>query len=59
MIVEALQDGERSVGEIMDAILYLGSGPDEMLNESPEALNDAVYQAELKRRRGILEQLRR
>jgi len=50
---------DRPVGEIMDAILYLGSGPDEMLNESPEALNDAAYQAELKRRRGILEQLRR
>lgn len=50
---------DRPVGEIMDAILYLGSGPDEMLNEAPEALNDAVYQAELKRRRGILEQLRR
>jgi hypothetical protein len=50
---------DRPVGEVMDAILYLGSGPDEMLNEAPEALNDAVYQAELKRRRGILEQLRR
>jgi hypothetical protein len=50
---------DRPVGEVMDAILYLGSGPDEMLNESPEALNDAAYQAELKRRRGILEQLRR
>lgn len=50
---------DRPVGEIMNAILYLGSGPDEMLNESPEALNDAAYQAELKRRRGILEQLRR
>ena len=47
---------DRPVGEIMDAILYLGSGPDEMLNESPEALNDAAYQNELKRRRDILSQ---
>lgn len=47
---------DKPAREIMDAILYLGSGPDETIPEAPEALNDAAYQNELKRRRDILSQ---
>jgi hypothetical protein len=47
---------DKPAREIMDAILYLGSGPDETIPEAPEALNDAAYQNELKRRRNVLSQ---
>jgi hypothetical protein len=44
---------DKPVREIMDAILYLGSGPDETVNEAQEALDDADSRTELKRRRNV------
>ena len=41
------------VGDLMDAILYLGSGADEVVRPRADVVNDTAYQAELKRRRAL------
>jgi len=51
--------GGEPVGTMMDAILFLGPGPDERLEIEPEVLNDAAYQDELRRRNEVLMSLRR
>jgi hypothetical protein len=42
------------VGEIMQAILFFGSAPDETVEPGPEVINDAAYQNEVKRRSDIV-----
>lgn len=50
--------GGEPVGSMMDAILFLGPGPDERLEIEPEVLNDAAYQDELRRRNEVMRSLR-
>ena len=45
--------GDAPVGDLMDAILYLGTGADEIVPATADVMNDTVYQNELKRRRDL------
>jgi hypothetical protein len=44
--------GDAPVGDLMDAVLYLGAG-DEIVRPTADVVNDTVYQTELKRRREL------
>jgi hypothetical protein len=41
-------------GDLMDAILYLGTGADEIVRARADVVNDTVYQNELKRRLDLM-----
>lgn len=49
----SLETGPRTLGDIVDAILYFGPGPDLEAEYDPEAARDSTYQAECERRRTI------
>ena len=42
------------VGDLMDAILYLGTGADEIVRATADVVNDTAYQNELKRRLDLM-----
>jgi len=44
---------DEPIGDLMDAILYLGTGPDDFVGPTADVVNDTAYQTELKRRRAL------
>lgn len=44
------------LGDFTDGIIYFGTEPDKEAEYDPEAANDSVYQAEMERRRVIVDQ---